>query len=275
MRQTIGIIGSGAIGSALARLGVAAGLNVVLSNSRGPETLADLVGELGDHARAASPEEAARAGDLVAAATPLKAYEKLPADSLKGKIVVDTMNYYPIREGQMPILDAAKLTSSELVQQHLKGAKVVKALNNQDAPHLLINARPHDTTNRTTLPIAGDDSEAKEAVMKFMDTIGYNATDVGSLSDSWRMEPGTPIYVWPYAPKVPDALGGDEAQSWYSTTPGTPVSTSQAKDLVAKAVRKFPVGGFPEDLPPVWTAIAAKLRKFKVSEVPNFPERMS
>ena len=100
-----------------------AGLNVVLGNSRGPETLADLVGELGDHARAATPEEAARAGDLVVVATPLKAYEKLPADSLKGKIVIDTMNYYPIREGQMPILDAAKLTSSELVQQHLKGAR--------------------------------------------------------------------------------------------------------------------------------------------------------
>jgi 8-hydroxy-5-deazaflavin:NADPH oxidoreductase len=96
--------------------------------------------------------------------------------------------------------------------------------------------------------------------MKFMDTIGYNATDVGSLSDSWRMEPGTLIYVWLYAPKVPDGLGGEEAQSWYSTTPGTPVCTSQAKELVAKAVRKFPVGGFPEDLPPVWIAIAAKLR---------------
>jgi predicted dinucleotide-binding enzyme len=258
MAQTIGFIGTGMIGSALARLAVAAGLDVVLSNSRGPETLADLVAELGDHARAATPEEAARVGDLVAVATPLKAYNKLPVEALKGKTVIDTMNYYPKREGQMPILDAAKLTSSELVQQHLKGAKVVKGLHNQDAPHLFINARPLDKANRTTLPIAGDDTEAKEAVMRFMDAIGYNALDIGPLSESWRMEPGTPIYVWPYAPKVPDRLSGDEAERWYSTTPGTPVSIDQARELIAKAVRKFPVGGFPEDLPAVWVAIVSK-----------------
>src|SRR3954470_6869890 len=95
------------------------------------------------------------------------------------RIVIDTMNYYPIREGQMPVLAAGTVTSSELVQQHLTGAKVVKGLNNQDAPHLLINARPHDQTNRTTLPIAGDDAGAKEAVIKFTKAIGYNAIDVG------------------------------------------------------------------------------------------------
>src|SRR5262249_39638753 len=148
----------------------------------------------------------------------------------------------------IPMLDAAKLTSSELVQQHLKGAKIVKALHNQDAPHLFINARRHDKTHRTTLPLAGDDAFAKEAVMQFMDTIGYNAIDSGSLADSWRIEPGTPIYVWPYAPKVPDEFVGEEAQIWYIKTPGTPVSPAQAKDLVAKAVRTFPVGGFPEAL---------------------------
>ncbi len=263
MTQTIGIIGSGAIGTALARLCVAAGFNVVLSNTRGPESLAGLVAELGDHARAATPEEAARTGDLVAVATPLKAYDKLPAESLKGKIVIDTMNYYPIREGQMPILDDGKLTSSELVQQHLKGAKIVKALYNQDAPHLFINARPHDKSSRTTLPVAGDDVDAKKKVMTFMDVIGYDAIDAGSLADSWRIEPGTPIYVWPYAPKVPAGLRGEEAESWYKKTPGTPISTAQAKELVAKAVRKFPVGGYPEDLPPVWTSIAAKLRNSK------------
>jgi hypothetical protein len=263
MTQTIGIIGTGSIGSAVARLAVAAGLDVVLSNSRGPETLADLVGELGDHARAATPDEAAQVGELVVVATPLKAYDKLPAAALKGKIVIDTMNYYPIREGLMPILDAAKLTSSELVQQHLKGARVIKALHNQDAPHLFINASPLEKANRTTLPVAGDDSQAKEAVMRFMEVIGYYAIDIGTLSESWRIEPGTPIYAWPYAPKVPAGLSGDEAERWYSTTPGAPVSISQAKDLVAKAIRKFPVGGFPEDLPEVWTAIAAKSRKPK------------
>jgi predicted dinucleotide-binding enzyme len=258
--QTIGIIGTGSIGGVLARLAVAAGLDVVVSNSRGPETLADLVGELGEHARAATPEEAARSSDLVIVATPLKAYSGLPAEALSGKIVIDTMNYYPIREGQMPTLDAGALTSSELVQQYLKGAKVVKALHNQDAPHLLINARPRTKGDRTTLPIAGDDGEAKATVTRFMDTIGYDAIDIGPLAESWRIEPGSPIYVWPYAPTVPDGLSGEEAERWYSRTPGVPVSSSQAQELVEKAVRKLPIGGFPEDLPPVWTAIAAKRR---------------
>ena len=260
MKQTIAFIGSGAIASALARLSVAAGLNVIVSNSRSPETLTDLVGELGNHAQAATSEEAARRGDLVVLATPFNAYEKLPVTSLNGQVVIDTMNYYPIRDGQIPVLDTAQLTSSELVQQHLKGAKVVKALNNLNAPHLFLNARLHDRSrsSRTTLPIAGDHSEANEAVMKFMDTIGYNAIDMGPLSESWRSEPGTPIHVWPYGPQIPEGLSGEEAQAWYTQTPGTPVSSAQAKDLVAKAVRPFPVGGSPERLPPVLTAIARK-----------------
>jgi hypothetical protein len=173
-------------------------------------------------------------------ATPLKAYRNLLVDALEGKGVIDMMNYYPIREGQMPILDTAQLTSSELVQQHLKGARVVKGLNNQDAPHLFINARRLDRGSRTTLPIAGDDNEARETVIRFMDAI-----DFGPLSESWRMEPGTPIYVWPYAPKVPDGLSGEEGERWYSTTPGTPVATGQARELIARAVRRFPMGGFP------------------------------
>jgi 8-hydroxy-5-deazaflavin:NADPH oxidoreductase len=266
MTQTIGCIGTGSIGSALAHLAVACGLDVVVSNSRGPNTLAELVAQLGDHAHAATPEEAARAGDIVVVATPFKAYDTLPVDALRGKIVIDTMNYYPSRDGHLPMLDAAQLTSSELVQQHLKGAKLVKALHNQDAPHLFINARPHDKTQRTTLPLAGDDAFAKEVVMKFLDIIGYNAIDIGSLSDGWRTEPGTPIHVWPYAPNVPDRFVGEEAQSWYMKTPGTPVSTAQARNLVAKAVRTFPVGGFPEKLPPVLAAISAQLGKFNACE---------
>jgi 8-hydroxy-5-deazaflavin:NADPH oxidoreductase len=93
-----------------------------------------------------------------------------------------------------------------------------------------------------------------------MDAIGYSAVDIGPLSASWRIEPGTPIYVWPYAPTVPDGVSGEKAERWYSTTPGAPVSISHAQELIAKAVRKSPIGEFPEDLPPVWTAIAAKRR---------------
>lgn len=265
MAQTIGFIGSGAIASALARLSVAAGLNVVISNSRGPDTLANLVQQLGDHARAATPEEAARAGDLVVLATPLNAYDKLPVQSLSGKIVIDTTNYYPVRDGQIPVLDSAELTSSQLIQQHLKGAKLIKALNHLDSSHLFINARRDDRLNRTTLPIVGDDFEAKQAVMQFVDMIGYNAIDIGSLSESWRVEPGTPIHVWPYIPKLSERLADEEAQDWFKKTPGTPVSAAQAKDLVARAVRKFPVGGFPEYLPPVLIAISVKAGRLPAS----------
>src|SRR6266571_3895467 len=117
---TVGFIGSGHIGSTVARLAVAAGYDVVLSNSRGPETLAGLVAELGPKARAATPAEAAAAGDLVVVTIPLKNYRGVPAEPLAGKVVIDTGNYYPARDGRIPELDNGSLTSTELVQQHLK-----------------------------------------------------------------------------------------------------------------------------------------------------------
>jgi predicted dinucleotide-binding enzyme len=258
MTETIGFIGSGMIGGSLARLAIAAGMNVVLSNSRGPETLGELVAELGDCARAATPAMAAEAGDLVVATVPLKAYQSLPVDSLRGKVLIDTMNYYPSREGHMPDIDAAKLTTSELVQQHLQGAKVVKALHNLDFHHLITNARPRGHAERTTLPIAGDDARAKQHVAQFMDTIGYDSIDIGSLTESWRIEPGTPIYVWPYVPKIPEGLSEKEARRLYLETSGAPVSRDQARELVARAVRSHPVGGFAEVLPSVHLALVAE-----------------
>jgi 8-hydroxy-5-deazaflavin:NADPH oxidoreductase len=250
MAQTIGFIGSGMIGSVLARLAVAAGFNVVVSNSRGPDTLADFVAELGPLARAARIVEAAEAGDLVVAAVPMSAYTSLPAEALRGKVVIDTMNYYPERDGQIPDIDAAKLTTSEMIQQHLEGSKVVKALHNLDFHHLFTNARPRGDANRTTLPLAGDDAEAKERVAQFMDAIGYDSIDIGSLSESWRIEPGTPIYVWPYVPKIPEGWSEEEAKRWYLEKSGEQVSAAQAKELVAKASRTHPVGGFIDELPP-------------------------
>jgi hypothetical protein len=201
---------------------------------------------------------AAEAGDLVVATVPLKAYRSLPVDSLRGKVVIDTMNYYPSRDCQMPDIDAAKLTTSELVQQQLQGAKVVKALHNLDFHHLLTNACPRGDANRTTLPIAGDDAEAKEKVAHFMDAIGYDSIDIGPLSESWRIEPGTPIYVWPYVPRIPDGLSEAEARRVYLETSGAPVSRDQARELVAKAVRSRPVGGFAEVLPPVHLVLVAE-----------------
>lgn len=113
---TLGIIGAGAIGTTLARQAIAAGIDVVLANSRGPETLAATVAELGAQARAATPAEAARAGDWVVVSIPLAAYPQLPAADLAGKVVLDTSNYYATRDGHLPALDAGELTTSELVQ---------------------------------------------------------------------------------------------------------------------------------------------------------------
>lgn len=152
MTKTLGLIGSGMIGGGLARLAVAAGLDVVLSNSRGPRTLAGLVAELGGHARAATPEEAARAGDLVVATVPLKAYDRLPAAALAGKVVIDTMNYYPDRDGRIAELDAGGPTSSALVQRHLADSRVVKAFNSIDFRRLFVSARPSGAPDRSALP---------------------------------------------------------------------------------------------------------------------------
>lgn len=259
MNKIIGIIGTGQIGGAIARLAVKAGYNVIVSNSQGPESLAGFVKELGSKARAATADIAALEGDIVVLATPLKAYESLQPELYKGKVVVDTMNYYPFRENQIPVLDEGKITSSALVQNHLAGAKVVKALNTQDSIHLLINSSLHNDGKRTTLTVAGDDSSAKEKVMKFINDIGYNAIDIGTLADSWHMEPGTPIYVWPYAPNVPEEMSEAEQEKFYSETPATPISPDDARNLIAKAVRKFPIGGFPQDLPKVWTVLVRKL----------------
>lgn len=235
--KTLGLIGSGMIGSALARLAVAAGLDVVLSNSRGPETLADLVAELGDHARAATPQEAARAGDLVVATIPLKAYEQLPAAALADKTVIDTMNYYPDRDGAIAGLDTGDSTSSELVQRHLADSRVVKAFNNIDFRRLSTGARPSGAPDRSALPLAGDDPAAKVEAARLLDALGYDAVDIGTLTDSWRSQPGTPVYVQPYMAERPEGLSQEEAERWFFQTPGVPLPADRVKELVDAATR--------------------------------------
>jgi predicted dinucleotide-binding enzyme len=177
---------------------VDAGHDAVLSNSRGPETLGDLVASLGPHARAATADEAAAAGDLVVVTVPLKNYRQVPAKPLRGKVVIDTGNYYPQRDGQIPELDDESTTTSELLQAHLQGAHVVKAFNNIFFRHLGGLARPAGSPERSVLPIAGDDEAAKRAVADFLDTIGYDASDVGPLAEGWRFQRDTPAYVQPY-----------------------------------------------------------------------------
>jgi predicted dinucleotide-binding enzyme len=261
MINTIGIIGGGGIGGVVAQLAAAAGFNVIVSNSRGPRTLREQVAELGPKARAATTEQAASDSDLVVVATPLRAFDTLPVEALAGKIVIDMMNYYPVREGQIGVLDRGEMTSSEMVQRHLSGSKVIKALHNQDAPHLLINARLNEKTGRTTLPVSGDDAEAKTTVTKFLAKIGYDAIDAGSLAESWRVEPGSPIYVWPYAPDVPTGMSGELAEAFYVTTPGPRVSAAEAQQLISKAVRPERIGGFPQELPSVWIAVVGRWKE--------------
>jgi len=192
--KTIGLIGAGHIGSQLARLAVANGYDVVVSNSRGPQTLSALVAELGPKARAATPAEAAASGDIVVVTIPLKSYRDVPVAPLVGKIVIDTNNYYPQRDGQIPELDNESKTTSELLQAHLPKSKVVKAFNHLYAASLTTDGQPAGSENRRALAIAGDDEAAKAAVARLIDQFGFDVVDVGPLKESWRIQRDTPGY---------------------------------------------------------------------------------
>src|SRR4051794_15473495 len=180
--KTIGFIGSGNIGSTAARLAVDAGYDVVLSNSRGPATLADLVAELGPKARAATSAEAAADSDLVVLTIPLGKVDEVAAEPLIGKTIIDTCNYYPQRDGQIAALDEGRTTTSSLVQEHFAQSNVVKAFNNIYFQHLGSMQRPAGALDRSTLMIAGDDGDAKRAATEFISAIGYDVLDTGSLA---------------------------------------------------------------------------------------------
>jgi predicted dinucleotide-binding enzyme len=191
---TIGLIGAGHIGSQLASLSIANGYDLVISNSRGPESLAEMVKKLGAKAKAGLSEDAARAGEIVIISIPFKAYRSVPVAPLAGKIVIDTNNYYSQRDGQFAELDDETTTSSELLQAHLPKSKVVKAFNHLYAAELSTHAQPRGSENRRALAIAGDDREAKAIVARLIDRFGFDAVDLGPLKESWRIEPGTPGY---------------------------------------------------------------------------------
>jgi predicted dinucleotide-binding enzyme len=170
------------------------GYDVVISNSRGPDTLKDLVRELGPQARAGTSTEAVEAGDLVVVTIPLKNVTGLPAAPFEGKIVIDTNNYYPQRDGHIRELDNEELTTSELVQRHLRGSKVVKAFNHIYAAALTTDGQPAGTPNRRALAIAGNDADAKRVVAQLIDRFGFDVVDIGPLSESWRIQRDTPGY---------------------------------------------------------------------------------
>jgi 8-hydroxy-5-deazaflavin:NADPH oxidoreductase len=202
----IGIIGAGNIGSVLAKLAVDHGHTVVIANSRGPETLRDLVAALGPSARAAAAAQAASEGDIVVVTIPLKAYRSVPVEPLAGKIVIDTNNYYPGRDGQIAELDNDSTTSSELLQAHLPSSRVVKAFNHLYAADIGSHGQPGGSAGRRALAIAGDDADAKAEVMALIDQFGFDTVDAGPLAEGRRFQPGTPAY----GPRL-DAAGMREA----------------------------------------------------------------
>jgi 8-hydroxy-5-deazaflavin:NADPH oxidoreductase len=226
--RTLGLIGSGHIGSTVARLAVAAGYRVVLSNSRGPETLAELVRELGPSASAGTATEAATAGDVVVVTVPLRAYPQVPVAPLVGKVVIDTNNYYPDRDGRFASLDEGSDTVSGLLQKHLPQSRVVKAFNNIYFKHLQSLARPSGAPDRSALPIAGDDAQAKSAVAALLDSLGYDSVDGGSLQESWRFERDMPAYGVIYFSPMSGAGGIPD---------GAPASAEKVRQALAMAQR--------------------------------------
>ena len=204
----IGIIGSGNIGSTAARLLGRAGHEVAISNSRGPETLQELVQEIGPNARAATAEEAAGFGEVVLEAIPFGRYEELPVEPLAGKVVVDAANYYPQRDGEIGLGD---LTHSEAVARHLPGARVVKAFNTMYYETLASEGRPGaPAEERLVLFVAGDDEEAKATVSQLIEEIGFAPVNTGSLREGGRkQQPGSAIYNEPMTPpRAREALAG-------------------------------------------------------------------
>jgi hypothetical protein len=191
----IGIIGAGNIGGTLTRRFAALGHDVLVANSRGPETIAELAKETG--ARAVTIQEAARAKDVVIVAIPERNIPSLSRDLFAktpaSTVIIDTGNYYPQRDGHLPDIEAGT-TESRWVANQL-GRPVIKTFNNIYARHLLERGKPRGSEGRIALPIAGDDKRAKEIVMQLVDELGFDPVDAGGLDESWRQQPGSPVYA--------------------------------------------------------------------------------
>jgi len=192
----IGIIGAGNIGANAAKLFIKAGHEIAIANSRGAETLADLVAELGENARAVSIEEAAKFGEIVFISIPFDKYKTLPANVFDGKVVVDSNNYYPDRDGSFVELDENKTTSSEMLAEHLRGARIIKGFNTIWFEHLKTQGDVNlPVEERRAIFIAGDDAEAKKTVARLIEEIGFAAVDTGDLRDGGAaQQPDTAIY---------------------------------------------------------------------------------
>jgi 8-hydroxy-5-deazaflavin:NADPH oxidoreductase len=192
---TIGIIGSGHVGSNLAKAAVAHGYEVVLSNSQGPGSLAALVAGLGPAARAGTPEEAAAAADFAIVAIPITAVNQVPVEPLAGKVVIATINYFPQRDGHIAAIDNGTTTAPGILQAHLPDSNVVRAFSMIDAADMSGDGHPRGDPKRRALALAGDDPAAKQLVAGLYDEFGFDTVDLGGLDESWRVDPGQPAFV--------------------------------------------------------------------------------
>jgi predicted dinucleotide-binding enzyme len=192
---TIGIIGAGHIGRSFSKAAISAGHTVVISNSRGPDSLGSLVEELGVGARAATAEEAAAIGDFALVAIPLPATEGVPVEPLAGKIVLDSCNYFPERLGHVAAIDRGETTVPELLQWHLPSSKVARAFNHLDAAAISTDGMPADSPNRRALGFAADDAGAKRLVSNLYESFGFDAVEVGGLADAWKLDADQPAFV--------------------------------------------------------------------------------
>jgi 8-hydroxy-5-deazaflavin:NADPH oxidoreductase len=192
---TIGIIGSGHVGGNIAQAAIAHGYNVVLSNSQGPDSLAGLVRELGPHAKAATPAEAAAEADFAVVAIPLATVDQVPTEPLAGKVVIATINYFPERLGHVAAIDNGTTTAPGILQAHLPASRVVRAFNMINAAEISGDGHPQGDPRRRALALAGDDPDAKKLVAQLYNQFGFDAVDIGGLAESWRLDPGQPAFV--------------------------------------------------------------------------------
>jgi predicted dinucleotide-binding enzyme len=192
---TIGILGSGHVGSSLAKAAIAHDYDVVLSNSQGPDSLAVLVASLGPRARAATPADAAAAGDFAIIAIPITTVSLVPVGPLAGKVVIATINYFPQRDGHIPALDNGTTTVPGILQAHLPASKVVRAFSMVDAADMSGDGHPKGDPKRRALALAGDDPAAKKLVAGLYDEFGFDTVDLGGLDESWRVDAGQPAFV--------------------------------------------------------------------------------
>jgi 8-hydroxy-5-deazaflavin:NADPH oxidoreductase len=193
--STIGFIGSGHVGQSIAKAAIRNGYDVILSNSEGPESLGEVVSELGSHASAATASEAAAKCDFAVVAIPITTIDQVPVEPLAGKVVICTINYFPDRLGHIEAIDNGSTTAPGLLQAHLPESHVVRAFSMIDAADMSGDGHPKGDPKRRALALSGDDAEAKKLVEKLYDQFGFDALDIGGLAESWRVDAGQKAFV--------------------------------------------------------------------------------